>query len=92
MATLIPFKPNGNAAPPFQATVILDGASYSLVAMWNLYRGDWYVSLTDQNGTLLVWQPLIGSPPGTSIPLGPGFFKASTLSYDVASGNFIQTP
>jgi hypothetical protein len=90
--TTIPFVPNNAIAPPFAALVTLDGKSYSLVAMWNLYRGDWYVSLTDQSGNLVVNQPLIGSPPGTDILLAPGIFTTSTLVYRVSTGNFEQTP
>ena len=90
--TTIPFLPNSTVAPPFQAVVTLDGNGYSLVAMWNLYRGDWYVSLTDQSGNVVVNQPLIGSPPGVVIPLFPGNFTTSTIAYYPGTGNFVVTP
>jgi hypothetical protein len=86
--TTIAFAPNSQNAPPFQALVTLDGNSYNLVAMWNLYRGDWYISLTDQSGNLIVNQPLIGSPPDADILLAPGIFQTSTLLYRVASQQF----
>ena len=86
--TIIPFQPNSTNAPPFLATVTLDGVSYSLIAMWNLYRGDWYISLIDQSGNLIVNQPLIGSPPDSNIYLAPGAFTTSTLLYRVSTGNF----
>jgi hypothetical protein len=86
--TTIAFLPSPTATPPFQATVTLDGNSYSLVTMWNLYRGDWYYSLTDQNGNLVVNQPLIGSPPGADILLTPGLFTTSTLVFRVSTQQF----
>jgi hypothetical protein len=86
--TTIPFLPNNASSPPFQATVTLDGISYSLIAMWNLYRPGWYISLADQNGNLVLNQPLIGSPPGRDIPLAPGLFTTSTFLYRVSTGNF----
>jgi len=90
--TTIPFLPNNNAAPPFQATVTLDSTSYSLVTMWNFYASRWYVSLTDQGGNIVANQPLIGSPPAVNIILFPGLFTTSTLVYRVSTGNFEQTP
>jgi hypothetical protein len=90
--TLIPFLPNNASAPPFQAIVVLDRNSYTLSAMWNLYRQKWYVSLTDQNANLICNQPLIGSPPSSNIALFPGFFKTSTLVYRPSTGNFEQNP
>lgn len=93
--TTIPFLPNNASAPPFQANVVLDGASYSLVTMWNSYRagagsdpGDWYMSLTDQNGMVIVNQPLIGSPPDSDIPLAPGLFTTNTLVFRASTQNF----
>lgn len=90
--TLIPFTPSVTAAPPFSALVTLDGASYSLVAMWNVYAGRWYFSLTDQNGNLIINQPLIGSPPNANIYLAPGVFTSSTILFRVATQNFEIVP
>jgi hypothetical protein len=90
--TTIPFLPNNAATPPFQAQVILDGNPYVLAARWNLYRRFWYVSLTDQSGTVVMNQPLIGSPPNSNILLFPGVFKTSTLVYRPSTGQFEQTP
>ena len=86
--TTIPFTPNNSNAPPFQALVTLDGVSYNLITMWNLYRGDWYVNLTDQSGNVIINQPLIGSPPDFNIYLFPGLFLTSTVLYRVSTGNF----
>ena len=89
----IPFNPSLNGAPPFQAGVTLDGKAYTLVAMWNFVRGDWYVQLWDQNGNLVCNQPLIGSPPTIGIPLFPSAqFQTSTLIYLPSTGQFIQNP
>lgn len=90
--TSIAFTPSNASAPPFQAQVIMDGNPYVLAAMWNFYRGDWYVSLTDQNGNLVMNQPLVGSPDDYNIPLFPGIFTTSTLVYIVSTGYFIQSP
>ncbi len=86
--TIIPFAPSDNAAPPFAVSVTLDNVTYSLTAAWNIYRGDWYITLADQSGNILITQPLIGSPPGSNIYLAPSCFQTSTLVYRVATGNF----
>jgi hypothetical protein len=90
--TLVPFTPSATSAPPFSTLVTLDGQSYSLSTAWNLYRGDWYFSLTDQSGNLLVNQPLIASPPDSDIYLAPGLFSASTLVYRANTGVFEVGP
>ena len=90
--TIIAFDPSNSSAPPFQATVTLDGNIYSLVAMWNIYRLDYYISLTDQSGNIIVNQPLIGSPPDSDIYLAPGAFTTSTLVYRTATQTFEQNP
>jgi hypothetical protein len=89
--TIIPFTPDPVTAPPFSANVTLDGATYSLVTMWNFYSSRWFFSLSDQFGNLVVNQPLIGSPPNAQILLAPGFFMSSTLVYRVATNNFEVT-
>ena len=90
--TTIAFSPSSSSSPPFQATVTLDGGTYNLIAMWNFYRGDWYVRLYDQSGNLIGNQPLVASPPGFPIPLFPGNFTTSVLAYYSASGTFVITP
>ena len=90
--TTIPFVPSPTNSPPFTALVTLDGLSYTLTAMWNFYRGDWYITLTDGSGNIIINQPLIGSPPNSDIYLAPGIFSSSTLVYRVSTGNFEQTP
>lgn len=90
--TTIQFVTSNAATPPFQAQLTLDGNPYTLVAMWNLYRGDWYVSITDQSGNLVCNSPLIGSPPNANIYLFPGLFTTSTLLYRPSTNNFELGP
>jgi hypothetical protein len=86
-----PFLPTNASTPPFQAQVILDGNPYNLETRWNIYRGDWYVSLVDQSGSIVCNQPLIGSPPNANNLLFPGLFKTSTILYRPSTGNFEVT-
>jgi hypothetical protein len=90
--TTIPFVVNNSAAPPFQAIVTLDGASYSLTTAWSMYRKGWYYTLTDQNGNVIITAPLIGSPPNATIYLAPGLFTTSTLAYRSGTNNFEVGP
>lgn len=90
--TTIPFLPSPTNTPPFTTLVTLDGNAYTLTATWNIYRGDWYITLTDGSGNTIVNQPLIGSPPNANIYLAPGIFQTSTLVYRESTGNFEQTP
>jgi hypothetical protein len=86
--TTIAFLPSNASIPPFQAQVTLDSSPYTLASVWNVYRGDWYLSLTDQGGNLVGYQPLVGSPPGAAIYLFPGRFTTSTILYRASTGNF----
>jgi hypothetical protein len=86
--TTIAFVPNNSVAPPFSAIVTLDGAAYHLTVAWNFYRGDWLVSLADQNGNRVMTMPLVASPQGANIFLFPGVFQTSTILYRESTGNF----
>lgn len=90
--TTVAFTPSNTVSPPFSASVELDGSQYTLLTVWNVYRGDWYYALTSQGGTILVFAPLIGSPPGANIYLAPGLFTTSTLLYRPGTGNFEVGP
>jgi hypothetical protein len=90
--TTIQFTPSNTGSPPFKVSVTLDGTSYSLVTMWNFYRGDWYVSLTDQSGNVVINQPLIGSPSDSDIYLFPGIFMTSTVVYRISTTMFEINP
>ena len=91
--TLIPFLPNNASTPPFQAQVTLDGTPYTLATAWNIFRGFWYVKITDQSGNLICNQPLIGSPPNANIYLFPSAgFATSTILYRTSTGSFELGP
>ena len=90
--TTIAFTPNNSASPPFQATVTLDGVSYSMITMSNFYSNRWYVQLNDQSGNVVQNMPLIGSPPDFDILLFPALFQTSTILYRVSTGLFEINP
>jgi hypothetical protein len=90
--TVIPFTPQANGFPAFSALVTLDGQPYTLVTMWNAYRYDWYLSLTNQSGQLVINQPLIASPPGANIYLAPQLFTTSTLLFRESTNSFEVGP
>lgn len=90
--TIVPFAPSPTSSPPFSAQIVLDNAPYTLVAIWSVYRSDWYVSLIDANGTTVITQPLIGSPADSTIYLASGLFMVSTLAYRSATQSFEVGP
>lgn len=92
MTTLVPFSPSNVAVPPFQATITLDGAQYSFIAKWNVYRSDWYYTISDQSGTVIYNAALVGSPIGADIYLAAGIFSTSTLLYRIDTGNLEINP
>jgi len=92
VVTTIAFQPSASASPPFQSQVTLDGVSYSMQTMWNIYAQRWYVSLVDQSGNVVINQPLIGSPSSSNIYLFPNMFTTSTVVYVPSTGNFIVGP
>ena len=92
MSTLIPFVPSATASPPFQTIFTLDGNAYSGAVTWNLAGQRWYLTVSDQDGNLIMSQPLIGSPLTSDINLLPGQFTTSTLVYRTDTGNFEVTP
>lgn len=92
MTTFIAFAPSTNGTPPFQTVVTLDGAAYSLVCVWNVYRQEWYYSLTDQPQNVVSFMPLVGSPPNADIYLAPGIFTTSTILFRIGTGNFEVNP
>jgi len=90
--TVTAFSPNSTQVFQFQAT--LDGAIYTARVPWNVYRQSWYISVSDQSDKLIVYTPLVGSPPlpASSINLVGGYFTTSTLCYYPDSGTFVVTP
>lgn len=90
MPTIV-FSPNRTTTPPFRANVVLDGASYGLAVTWQFYAQRWYVAITNQSG--VAWAgPLVASQPGVIVPLAPGIFASSVISFDDASNSFVITP
>ena len=90
--TLIPFQVSQTSAPPFQATMTLDGQSYTGSATWNVTGQRWYFTLTDLNGNVVWSGALVGSPSTADIYLAPGLFTASTVLYREDTGNFEVNP
>lgn len=92
MITYIPFLPNPNGSPPFQAVFTLDGANVTGAVTWNISGQRWYITLSDQFGNLLWSGAMVGSPIGFDIPLAPGIFQTSTILYRADTGNFEVSP
>lgn len=90
--TTIAFTPSPLATPPFSTIVTLDGGAYLLSVLWNLAGQRWYISLADQNGTIVLNRPLTGSPTGSDINMTFGVFVTSTLVYRTDTGNFEVGP
>lgn len=90
--TTIPFTPNNGNAPPFSTIFTLDGNPYNGSAWWNIAGQRWYLTLSDQSGTVVWNGPIIGSSLTYDIPLAPNVFSTSTLIYREDSGVFEVTP
>lgn len=88
MTTLVTFAPSVSAPFAFQAT--LDGQVYNVTVTWNVGRQDWFINITDQTSTLIVCEPLIGSPDDYDISLTGGYFttkmvfRVSTQQFEIA--------
>ena len=61
MSTLVDFIPSNIAAFQFQPT--LNGTQYSLTVPWNLFAQDYYISLSDLTGNLILYRSLTASGP-----------------------------
>lgn len=88
----IPFVPQLTTSPPFQANITLDSASYLLQAFWNIYRNDWYFSISNSSSGIVFVGALIGSPQTGNIYLAPGVFAKSTIMYDADNAQFVISP
>lgn len=79
---IIPFTPT-NSNPPFQFQAAFDGATYIVETRWNITGQRWYVYIFDQSNSLIVTQPLVGSPPPpqNGINLVGGYFTNLALYY-----------
>ena len=65
MTTYFAFQPTAQQSFSFQPT--LDGATYNVTVPWNFAAQRWYLQIQDLNGNLIVYRPLIGSPPTTQL-------------------------
>ena len=90
MTTLVQFKPSNFAN--FQFNPVLDGISYTAICTWNIYAPRYYINIYDNNGTLIVTNPIVASPDNFDIDLVFGYFKQSTLVYRASSNNFEISP
>ena len=83
---VVPVKGN------FQFSPTLDGITYVAVVTWNAYGARWYISISDTSGNLVMYRPVVASPPEYSINLLFGYFFTSTLVFRFATSNFEVTP
>ena len=88
--TLIPFNPSAYAN--FQFNPELDGVTYIGIVTWNLYGERYYINIYNNNGTLIVTNPLIASPDDYDINLVFGYFQTSKLVYRASSNSFEISP
>jgi len=90
MTTFVKFDPALTANFQFNAT--LDGANYIVICTWNVYGARYYLSVYNNNGTIIVINPIIASPDDFDINLVFGYFQTSTLVYRQSSNNFEISP
>jgi len=90
MTTIINFDPAPTAN--FQFTPVLDGIPYIAICTYNNYSPRYYINIYDNNGTLIMSRPIIGSPNNYDINLVEGYFTTSKLVYRTSSRNFEITP
>lgn len=88
MATIIRFNPNGKTPFTFQATV--GGAKLFATVPYNNYAQRYYLRLTDGQGNVVSYVPLVGSPDGYDInlalPYAPGklVFRVSANQFEAS--------
>jgi len=90
MMTTILFNPSPLAN--FQFNPTLDGVTYVAICTWNIYGERYYINIYDNNGTLIVTNPIVASPDDFDINLVFGYFQSSTLVYRASSNNFEISP
>lgn len=75
---------------PFSTQITVGPGTYTLTAQWLLIPQRWYFSLT-QNGAVVYFGPLVGSPSDSDIPLATTVLSGGTLVYRVNTGNLEVT-
>jgi hypothetical protein len=88
MTTVIPFTPSGQTPFSFRATV--GGAKVFGLVPYNIYSQRYYLMLTDGQGAVVSYTPLIGSPDDFNINLALSY-APGTLVYRVSSNQFEAT-
>lgn len=86
--TTIPFTPNGREPFTFQATV--GGAKIFGTVPYNIYAQRYYLKLTNGQGDVISFLPLIGSPDDYDINLAMPY-SSGQLIYRASSNQFEAT-
>ena len=90
MTTFVNFSQPPDTPFSFQAT--FDGTLYTVSIPWNLAGQRLYLSVTQLDGTPVIYGPCVESPIGFDINLLYGYFKTSTLVWRVDNAQFEITP
>ncbi|EAS2833359.1 hypothetical protein EHB58_09450 [Salmonella enterica subsp. enterica serovar Hull] len=77
MTAIIPFKPDGRE--PFQFTVSVGGVTLFATVPYNLYSNRYFLKLTDGQGSVVSYVPLIGSPDNYDINLALAYAPGSLI-------------
>ena len=88
--TLFPFVVPTSGS--YQFSPVLDGSTYVAKVTWNIYGARWYIAISDTIGNLVMYRPVVASPPEYGINLLNGYFFKSSLVYRAATSNFEVTP
>lgn len=87
MTTYIQFTPNSKA--PFSFTATVGSQTLFITVPYNLYSNRYYIQATDGNNSIVLYTPLVASPPGNDInlalPYAPGklIYRESTNNFEV---------
>lgn len=89
--TTVVFNPNNSNAPPFSASVVIDGATYQMTGVWNSAGNRWYAQLVDASGNVVLYAPMTTSPDGTEIYIQSAIVPAGSLYVDDASSTIVTS-
>lgn len=88
--TTFPFVPSSTT--PFQFQPTLDGQVYTCTVKASLWEQRYYLEVMTLGGVLIVFIPMVGSPPGYDINLVAGYFTTSSIVWRPVDNQFIVTP
>lgn len=88
--TIIPF--NLPVTGNFQFSPVLGGVTYIATVTWNLYGQRYYIQIATTTGNVIMYRPVVGSPPEYDINLAAGYFKTSTLVFRTYTNSFEVAP